>query len=435
MTVDPTRPPLPTPAGLAPAGLAPAGIGKAVLGTVVLVSMIAPLATDMYVPAFPRVGVDLGAGATEVQLTLTTFFVGMALGQLVGGPVSDARGRRRLLLLALAVLTVASVACAFSPSIELMMVARFVQGLSGGWAMVTARAVVVDLTEGERLVRSLNLMAGVGGVAPVVGPLLGAAILQLTQWRVSFWVVASLGAVMFLAVAAWLPESLPVDRRHRGGLAALGRTARRVTGNREFVGYLLVMALSMGITFAYVATSAFVLQGMNGLSPVAYSVDFAANAVGLMLATLLAARLAGRVRTRAVIGAGLVATGLAGILLLVGALSWGMPLPVALVGFFVLMSAQGLVGANAGALASAAVPAHPGTGSALLGFFQWCAAGVVAPIAGLGGDRTAVPMALIVIVLTAVSAAALLVVARRPHTQLRYAAVPRPTAYRDVEQA
>jgi DHA1 family bicyclomycin/chloramphenicol resistance-like MFS transporter len=319
---------------------------------------------------------------------------------------------------------VASVACAFSPSIQVMMLARFVQGLSGGWAMVTARAVVVDLAQGDRLVRSLNLMAGVGGVAPIVGPLLGAVILQLTHWRVSFWVVAGLAGVMLAATTAWLPESLPASRRHEGGVAALLRSTRHVTSNRAFVGYLVVMALSMGVTFAYVATSAFVLQGMNGLSPVAYSVDFAANAVGLMIATLAAARLAGRVRTRVVIGVGLVATGSAGGLLLVGALWWGMPLPVAVVGFFVLMSAQGLVGANAGALASAAVPAHPGTGSALLGFFQWCAAGVVAPLAGLGGDSTAVPMAVIIIVLTGASTVALLAVGHQPQTRLGYAAVP-----------
>ena len=123
-----------------PAPASAVGISRALLATVVLVSAIAPLATDMYVPAFPRVGEDLLAGATQVQLTLTTFFVGMALGQLLGGPVSDARGRRRPLLISLVVLTLASVACAASPSIELMMLARFVQGLSGGWAMVTARA-------------------------------------------------------------------------------------------------------------------------------------------------------------------------------------------------------------------------------------------------------------------------------------------------------
>jgi DHA1 family bicyclomycin/chloramphenicol resistance-like MFS transporter len=398
----------------------PVRMTKAVLATVILVGAIAPLATDMYVPAFPQVGDDLAGTATQVQLTLTTFFVGMALGQLIGGPVSDARGRRRPLLLSLAVLTVASLACAFSPSITVMMAARFVQGMSGGWAMVTARAVIIDLSRGPQLVRRLNLVAGIGGIAPIVGPLLGAIILQLLNWRVSFWVVAALGALMLAAVAVGIPESLPPDRRHDGGLNQLGRTAGRVIGNRSFVGYLIVVAFSMGIIFAYVATSAFILQSMNGLSPILYSVDFAANAVGLALATLLAARLAGRVPTRIVITVGLVVTGAAGLLLLVGALWWDTPLVVAMVAFFFLMSAQGLVGPNAGALASAQVPEHPGTGSAVLGFSQWCMAGVVAPIAGLGGGYTAVPMALIVLVLVGVSVAALFGLTRvAPQTQAR----------------
>jgi DHA1 family bicyclomycin/chloramphenicol resistance-like MFS transporter len=168
----------------------------------------------------------------------------------------------------------------------------------------------------------------------------------------------------------------------------------------------------MGTIFAYVATSAFVLQSMNGLSPMAYSIDFAFNAVGLTIATLAAARLADRVSTRTVVGVGLAASAAAGGVLLVGAVWFGMPLPVALVGFFILMSAQGLVGPNAGALASATVPEHPGTGSALLGFLQWCMAGVIAPLAGLGGAQTAVPMAAIVTVLAAISVLALRVPAR-----------------------
>ena len=397
----------------------PVRLTKAVLATVILVSTIAPLATDMYVPAFPQVGSDLDGGATQVQLTLTTFFIGMALGQLIGGPFSDARGRRGPLLAALIVLTAASVACAFSPSIAVMMTARFVQGLSGGWAMVTARAVIVDLSNGPQLVRRLNLVASAGGIAPIVGPMMGAVILQLSNWRVSFWVVAALGALMIVAVVTGIPESLPPDRRHRGGLVQLGGAARRVIGHRGFLGYLVVMAFSMGVTFAYVATSAFILQSMNGLSPIMYSVDFAVNAVGLALASLLAARLAGRVRTRSVITVGLAVTGAAGVLLLVGALWWDTPLIVAVVAFFLLMSAQGLVGPNAGALASVQVPEHPGTGSAVLGFCQWCMAGVVAPIAGLGGEHTAVPMVLIILVLVGVSLAALFALTRPESSQTR----------------
>jgi MFS transporter, DHA1 family, multidrug resistance protein len=384
-----------------------ARLTKVVVANVVLLTMIAPLATDMYVPAFPVVGSDLGATATEVQLTLTTYFVGMALGQLIGGPVSDQRGRRRPLLASLVVMALASALCAFSPSISVMMAARLVQGFSGGWAMVIARSLVVDLASGPRLVRALNLVQGIAGIAPIVGPLLGALILQLSHWRMSFWLLALWSAVMLATVAVAVPESLPAARRHSGGLRSLRGDTGRVLRSRGFVGYLVVMAFSMGATFAYVATSAFVLQSMNGLSPVTYSVDFAANAVGLTLATLAAARLAGRVSARVVIATGLAATAAAGVLMFVGALWFDMPLWVAMVGFFVLMTAQGLIGPNSGALASGEVPDHPGTGSAVLGFLQWCTAGVIAPIAGLGGAQTAVPMAVIVLALVAVSFAAL----------------------------
>jgi len=255
-------------------------------------------------------------------------------------------------------------------------------------------------------VRALNVVAGVGGIAPVGGPLLGAAILQGWHWRASFVVVAALAAVMAVAAAVAVPETLPADRRHGGGRPRLRHAARQVLGRPRFVAYLMVTAFSMGVTFAYVATSAFILQSMNRLSPMTYSILFAANAVGLALTTLAAGRMAGRVRTRTVIMIGLTATGAAGLLLLAGAIG-GMPLWVAIVGFFALMSAQGLVGANAGALASNEAPEHPGTGSAALGFLQWCTAGVIAPIAGLGGDRTAVPMAVIILALTAASLAAM----------------------------
>jgi DHA1 family bicyclomycin/chloramphenicol resistance-like MFS transporter len=317
-------------------------LNAVVLGAVVLVTAIAPLATDMYVPAFPLVGRDLAASASQVQLTLTTFFVGMSLGQLVGGPVSDRVGRRRPLLVSLAVLMTASVLCAVSPSIAVMMAARLVQGFAGGWAMVIARSVVVDLTSGRRLVRAMNVIAGAAGIAPVVGPLLGAAILQFSHWRVSFWLVAALAVLMLAVVTVAVPETMPTARRHGGGLGRLAGSAAVVLRNRRFVGYLLVFGFSMGAIFAYVATSAFVLQSMNGLSPVMYSVDFSANAVGLTVTTLIAAKLAGTVSTRLLVGVGLTATAAAGVLLLAGALV-GMPLPVALVGFFVLMSAQGLV--------------------------------------------------------------------------------------------
>jgi MFS transporter, DHA1 family, multidrug resistance protein len=399
---------------------------SSLVATVVFLTAIAPLATDMYVPAFPQVAGDLSATATQVQLTLTTFFAGMGLGQLIGGPVSDQRGRRLLLIAAILAMTVASVVCALTPTIGVLMVARFVQGFAGGWAMVIGRAVIVDLASGARLVRVLNVIAGVGGIAPIVGPLLGAVILQLSHWRVSFWVVAGLGLAMTVCVLLAVPESLPPARRHGGGLRTFAVAGRQVLGQRRYVGYLLVSGSAMGALFAYVATSAFVLQSMNGMSPVAYSVDFAANAGGMTIAALVAARLADRVATRKVILVGQVAALTAGVVMLAGALWFGTPLLLAMVCFFVLMAAQGLIGPNGGALASAEVPEHPGTGSAVLGFVQWVAAGTVAPIAGLGGQDTAVPMALLMIGGAAASMVGLLVLARPGGQQSGHLLSPAP---------
>jgi DHA1 family bicyclomycin/chloramphenicol resistance-like MFS transporter len=382
---------------LAAPGAGQAKVAAGLVATVIFLTAIAPLATDMYVPAFPAVARDLTATATQVQLTLTTFFVGMALGQLIGGPVSDQRGRRVPLIAAVVVMTLASIVCAIAPGIGVMMAARFVQGFAGGWAMVIGRAVIVDLARGAQLVRVLNIIAAVGGIAPIAGPLLGAVILQLSGWRVSFWTITGLGMAMTAAVLAVVPETLPPAKRHGGGLRTFVTSGREVLRNRRYVGYVLVAGASMGAIFAYVSTSAFVLQSMNGLSPVVYSVDFAANAGGMTLAALVAARLAGRVNTRRIIALGQVAALLAGIAMLVGALRFDTPLLVAIIAFFVLMTTAGLIGPNGGALAAAEVPEHPGTGSAVLGFVQWLAAGTVAPLAGLGGEHTAVPMAVLMI--------------------------------------
>jgi DHA1 family bicyclomycin/chloramphenicol resistance-like MFS transporter len=404
MLLTPTRAPH---AGAVPATL---------VATVIFLTAVAPLATDMYVPAFPRVSAEFGSPASAVQLTLTTFFAGMGMGQLVGGPFSDQRGRRLPLVAGTVLMAVASVACALAPNIGILMVARFLQGFGGGWAMVIGRAVVVDLAHGSQLVRVLNIVMGIGGVAPIVSPLLGAVILQLTGWRMTFWALAALGILMTLCALFIVPESLPPEKRHSGGLAEFGRAAKEVLSNRSFVGYVVVASSAFIALFAYVATSAFILQNMNGLSPVMYSIVFAANAGGMTIAALVSARLAGRVSTRKVILAGQLIALAAGVAMLAGALWWATPLLVAVGSFFALMVAQGLINTNGGALASAEVPQHPGTSSAVLGLVQWTTAGVVAPIAGLGGSDTAVPMALLMIGGALLSLFGLLVLAR-PHTQ------------------
>ncbi|MDF2050555.1 multidrug effflux MFS transporter [Arthrobacter sp. Cr_A7] len=395
--------------GLRPA---PSAVPATLVATVIFLTAVAPLATDMYVPAFPQVSEEFGSTASAVQLTLTTFFAGMGLGQLVGGPISDQRGRRLPLVTGTVLVTAASIACATAPDVGILMLARFLQGFGGGWAMVIGRAVIVDLAHGPQLVRVLNLVMGIGGVAPIISPLLGAVILQLTGWRMTFWSLAALGILMTLCALFIVPETLPPEKRHAGGLREFGRAAKAVLSNRRFVGYVVVASSAFIALFAYVATSAFILQNMNGLSPVAYSIVFAANAGGMTIAALVSARLAGRVPTRRVILTGQVIALAAGVAMLAGALWWATPLLVAMGSFFALMVAQGLINTNGGALASAEVPEHPGTSSAVLGLVQWTTAGVVAPIAGLGGSGTAVPMALLMIGGALLSLFGLLVLAR-----------------------
>ena len=364
-------------------------VPTSLIATAVLITSVAPLATDMYVPAFPAVARDLAASTTAVQLTLTTFFVGMALGQLLGGPISDQRGRRVPLALGTVGVTLASVVCALAPSIGVLAVARLLQGFAGGWAMVIVRAVLVDLARGIRLVRVLNLIGGVGGIALIAGPLLGGVIVQFSVWRTAFWLVAAAGVAMTLCVVLFVPDSLPAAQRHGGGLRTFAGSSAAVLKDRRYVGYVVVASAMMIVVFAYVSSSAFILEDVNGLGPIQYSVDFAGNAAAASIAALLAARLAGRVPTRRVIGVG-QAVGVAGalVLLAAGSLLHAALLPV-VVGFLALMLSHGLSTANAGALASAQVPEHPGTGSAVLGMFQWLAAGVGAPIAGLlGSDLT-----------------------------------------------
>ncbi|CAI9406913.1 multidrug effflux MFS transporter [Aestuariimicrobium sp. T2.26MG-19.2B] len=382
------------------------------IAAVVLLGAVGPLATDMYVPAFPHVTADLGASIGSVQLTLTTFFLGMGLGQLIGGPVSDQIGRKRPLLVGTVVTLVASVICAMAPTIAIMLVARFFQGLGAGWAMVIGRAVIVDLAHGSQLVRVMNVLMGVGALAPMIAPLIGAFILRFSVWRNAFWLIAVLTIVMFLAALLVIPESLPPAKRHGGGLQAFVRNSRVVLANRRFVGYMLTNAATGVALFAYVASSPILIQVRNGLSPMTYSVDFAANAGGMMIMTLLAARLATRVNTRKVMFTGQSMALVGSLIMMTGAVWFNAHWTFLLPSFFLLMAGQGLIGPNGGALASAEVPQYAGTASAVLGLTMSLSFSISPPIVALFGEGSAFGPALMFLLGALASMFFLLVVAR-----------------------
>jgi DHA1 family bicyclomycin/chloramphenicol resistance-like MFS transporter len=357
------------------------------------VNAIGPLSIDMYLPAFPELAASLPASAAQVQLTLTACVAGLALGQLVVGPLSDRLGRRGPLVAAMATYTVASVLCSVAPSAPVLMALRFVQGLAGAGGVVISRAVVRDLHSGAAAVRLFSSLMLVTGLAPILAPLAGGQVLAVTSWRGIFVVLAALSALLALMVALGLQETLPPERRSDHGLRRTLAIMRALLRDRWFVGHALAGGLGFGALFAYIAGSSFVLQGIYGVSPQLYSVLFAMNGVGLIAGSQVNARLVGRFGPAKLLRAGLLSITSSAAALLAVVTAGGLGVWAVLVPMFVIVSSLAFVLPNSTALALADHPDVAGTASALLGVGQFLIGAVVAPLVGAGGTDSAVPMA------------------------------------------
>lgn len=361
-------------------------------------SAFGPLSNDMYLPAFPSISADLHADASSVQLTLAACMVGLALGQLIAGPFSDSFGRRTPLLIGLAVFTVFSAACALAPSVYLLTVVRFVQALGGAAGLVIANAAVRDRYSGSMMSRFLSVLMLINGTAPILAPIIGGQILRFASWRGVFWTLTAIGFVLVLVSAFWLAESLPTERRTPARLSATLRAYRGLLTDRVFVGYALSGGMAFAAMFAYISGSSFVLQNVFGLSPQGFSLVFAVNGLGIVLVGQLNGRLVRRVSSRALLAAGLCVSATGGVLLLVAVLT-GAGLFLVLPALFLVVSAIGLVAPNSLTMALADYGASAGTASSLVGVLQYIFGGLMAPVVGLGGVDTALPMALVVAVL------------------------------------
>ncbi|GAA5006770.1 multidrug effflux MFS transporter [Streptomyces hyderabadensis] len=389
------------------------------LVTLILGSLTAtpPLAMDMYLPALPEVTRSLSAPAATVQLTLTACLAGMALGQIVVGPMSDKWGRRRPLLAGLAVYVVATALCAVAPNVELLVAFRLVQGLAGAAGIVIARAVVRDLYDGVAMARFFSTLMLISGVAPVVAPLIGGQILRVTDWRGVFVVLVVVGVVLGAVVWAKLPETLPVEERHAGGVGDTLRAMRGLLADRAFTGYMLAGGFAFASLFAYVAASPFVMQEIYGASAQTFSLLFGLNSIGLVVVGQINGKiLVGRVRLDRVLGLGLVIVIAAATVLLLmslgvfGEVGLG---PVAAV-LFVLMSAMGISLPNTQALALMRVKTSAGSASALLGTSSFLIGAVASPLVGIAGEDTAVPMAVVQLVAAVVALGFLVTLCRVP---------------------
>jgi MFS transporter, DHA1 family, multidrug resistance protein len=363
-------------------------------------STFGPLSMDMYLPGLPAMARDLSAPAWAAQLTITTSMLGLAGGQLVAGPISDTFGRRRPLLVGLAAYMATSLLCALAPDVWMLLVFRLAQGCAGAAGIVIARAVVRDLHSGVEAARFFAMLMLVGGLAPILAPLVGGELLHVTDWRGIFVVLGAIGALLLLAAWWLLAETLPEEGRHTGGLVVTLRVFGGLVHDRAFMGYVLAAGLTFAAMATYISGSPFVLQDIHGVSPQLFSVLFAVNAGGIMVASQVSRALVPRLGPWRLLelGVGLGAIGGAGVLLSVVAdLGLGGLLP----SLFVMVSSIGMVLPNAAALALADHPRTAGSASALLGLAQFSIGAMAAPLAGVAGSHTALPMGIVMATLSA----------------------------------
>ncbi|WP_082599700.1 multidrug effflux MFS transporter [Nocardioides sp. Root151] len=374
---------------------------------------LGPLSIDMYLPALPGLRDDLSAGESQAQLTLTGMLLGLAFGQLVIGPLSDALGRKRPLVTGLAVHAAASVLCALAPSVEMLAGARLVQGFAGAAVSVTAMAVVRDQFEGIAVARIMSRLMLVMGAAPMLAPTLGSVVLGWTSWRGIFVVLAVAAALMVILATVALRETLPPERRRPARIRSSLGTYRSLLADRAFLALALIGGLMMAAMFSYISGASFVLQEGFDLSAAEFSVVFGANALALIVMSQVNPALLRRFRildvmTTSIVVAlvaaiALVLTGLTGIGGLVGAL-----LPLA-----VLLGCAGLIMPNVPALALSRHGEAAGSAAAVLGFLQFGVGGVVAPVVGLFDSTTTVPMGAVMVCAVVLALILLVVVVRR----------------------
>ncbi len=378
------------------------------LGSIVA---IGPLTIDMYLPALPAIGSEFLASATSVQLTLTGMLIGVALGQLFVGPLSDALGRRRPLRWGVGVHVVASLLCAVAPNLATLGLLRVVQGVGAAAGGVVAMAIVRDLVSGVAAAKVISRLILVLGAAPILAPTLGSFVLRLTDWRGVFVVLALFGVAIGTMAALALPETLPPQRRQRLDVGTTMRTYRTILADRSFVGLVLVASLGMGAVFSYVSGSSYVMQGQFGLSEQAFGLVFGAGAVGLIGSAQLNVKLLNRFTPRQIMVTALSVSSLGALLMFAIALAEVRSIAGLLIPLWITLTGAGLIMPNAAAMAMTRHGEAAGTAAAIVGFVQFGLGAVTAPMVGAFGS-TALAMAAVMSIALLGAFAALLFVVR-----------------------
>lgn len=373
-------------------------------------SIVGPLSMDMYLPSLPSIGRELGATASQTQLSLSVFLLGLALGPVIIGPLSDALGRRRPLLVGAAAFALTSLLCIFAPSIGVLTVLRFIEGVAGAAGMVIGLAFVRDVYTGVAQARFFSLLMLVTSIGPIIAPVVGSLLLTVTSWRGIFVVLTLVGVLLFCAVVFGLGETLPPRQRLSGGVSASLVAFRDLLANRPFVGYALSCGFAFAACIVYYADSPFVLQNIYGVPPQRFGLLFGINALGIFTMSQVNGRLVGRVSPQKLLMWGVAALAITGVCLLVVVAS-GIGLVGLLVSFFAMTASLGLIIPNSATLALSTTRTA-GSASALLGLLQLAIGSVLAPLVGVNGSTNAVPMAAVIAALGVAAPVTLLVLCR-----------------------
>jgi DHA1 family bicyclomycin/chloramphenicol resistance-like MFS transporter len=376
--------------------------GRGVSVVLCLLTIFGPISMDLYLPVLPALAAELNTSTSAAQLTVTACLVGLALGQLLAGPLSDRLGRRRPLLVGVTVFTVASVLCALSPTIEVLIAARLLQGLAGAVGIVIAQAAGRDLYSGGKLMRYYGRLTVLTGLAAIVGPVIGGQLARITDWRGTFVFLAAVGVIILVASATLLRETLPSEHRQSGGLADTRNVFARLLRDRVFVGAVLITGFGHAAIFAYLSGATFVLQGIYGLSPQGYSLAFGLNSFGFMAFGFLASRTSERWSLRGTLIVGLIMSSVGAASVLLTAVA-ALPLGAMAFSLFMIVSGVAVTTPPTTSLALENYPDVAGSASALLGLARFALGAVVAPLVGIAGAQTAIPLGLVTVGVAACS--------------------------------
>lgn len=361
-----------------------------------LLTAFGPVATDLYVPSMPDIARQLGVGTSEVQLTLSSYLAGFAIGQTFYGPISDRYGRKPVLSAALGLFCLATLACAAAPTVEALIAARALQALGGAGAIVLSRAIVRDLYVAERAGRELSRMGAIMSIAPVAAPLVGGLVQVAFGWRANFLIILAIGAIATAIVWRALPETLHQRSSARLSVGEILRAYRAIARNRGFLAHLAIVACSYAGLFAWISGSPFVLQDLYGLSAFEFGIAFAASCLGSLASAAIAGSIVMRVGLDRTIGMGALMLAVGG-LAMVAALALGLE-PIASLVLPMTLYHAGLMLAMPQAIAGAMTPfpERAGTASSLLGLVQQLSAALVGIAVGHAIGRTASPLASII---------------------------------------